>query len=92
MSDEARWPLTDHEKQNLQRIIDRIAELDGAIGGWTRKAECRETGLSMHVKFDKKQHGIDTAMAFLTLLEQAPGLLRSACERLLEATDLEVKA
>lgn len=70
------------EPEMLRRNKDTILDIDTAIGGFTTKADLRQTGMSVHFKFDNRV-SIDTTAKFLGIVEQAPGMLVNALRLLL---------
>lgn len=83
----ALWPLDDVARSGVERLLEQLAEIDDTTGGFTTKSDLRQTGMSLHVKFDKKVDVLATTMPFLTMLERSPALLANACRRLLAADD-----
>lgn len=70
------------QPENLCRTKQQILAIDDLIGGWTIKADLRQTGMSVHFKFDKRVD-IGTTARFLTLIENSPGMLVNALRLLL---------
>lgn len=66
----------------MQSIIDTLSEIGDATGAWSSKYDCRRTGASLHVKFEKSVDPLVT-MQFVQRLQDCPALLVNACERLL---------
>jgi hypothetical protein len=81
----ALWPLSPQAVGNIEDILRQAKELDERTGGWKSKSQLRQTGLSLYLTFENKVDLMATTIPFLNLLENAPGLLVNACERLLEA-------
>lgn len=81
------WPLDAKGRENIKRIRDEIVALDGRIGGWTTKSQARQTGLSMHFRFENKVDLMETTLKFMGLIEKAPGMLVDALDRLLAAAE-----
>lgn len=61
---------------------DHLLRVGDATGGWTTKADARQTGCSIHFKFENKVP-VHTAMEFITIIEEAPGMLTNALRLLL---------
>ena len=74
--------MTANDAEKIRRNMDSILAIDDAIGGYTTKADCRQTGCSIHFKFDNKVD-VNTTMRFFTLIEQCPGMLVNAMRLLL---------
>jgi hypothetical protein len=53
-------PFSELEQETLRTILQQLEGLDDLIGGWTSKVDARQTGFSLHVKFDKKVSVQDT--------------------------------
>jgi hypothetical protein len=78
-------PMTDRQRSNVQQVIDDLTEVGKAIGGWTDKYECRQTGISYHAKFDNEVDVLTVTTRFARQLSEAPAMLADACRRLLDA-------
>ena len=77
-------PMTEEARANVQGIVDQLARVGEAIGGWSTKSDNRQTGASVPMKFERTVD-VATTIAFVEQLQQAPALLSSACEKLLTA-------
>ena len=42
------------ERAALREIVAQLDSLDETTGGWTAKLDARQTGFSLHIRFDKK--------------------------------------
>lgn len=80
------WPLTDQARTNIEAIVDQLKAIDDLIGTWTYKCEARQTGASIHAKFENKI-GVNETLRWIELIFESPALLADACRRLLAADD-----
>lgn len=82
MGDFEMEPFTDERAESIRTLLSQMEGIDERIGGWTSKVECRQTGLSLHARFDKKTN-VQTSMMVRAMFEDCPEKLASACRRLL---------
>ena len=85
--EKALWPIDVKGRQGIQNVLDTLAGIDNLIGGWTSSADARQTGLTLHIKFDRKTDVMTGTMVFGNVLERSPAMLGDACRRLLAAMD-----
>lgn len=76
-------PFSEREVSVLTQIRDELLSLDDLTGGWTTKVDVRQTGFSLHVKFDNKV-GIDTSIRMSEVFDQASVKLCQVVSRLLD--------
>lgn len=74
-------------RENIQGVIDTLKSLGNQVGEWSHKVEAREQGVSIHIRFDNKTD-VWTTARWADILQQCPGKLINACERLLKADEL----
>lgn len=85
------WPLTDERVAKIRTLRDQINETWDAIGEWTTKTEARQTGFSMHVRFENRVDVLKTTARWVNLMEQGPAMLLEAIGKLLAAHDERVE-
>jgi hypothetical protein len=76
--------ITAADHEGMRSIVATVKKLDEATGGWTTKAEVRQTGVSLYIKFDKRTD-VETAMELVAMLEQSPARLTHLCDEVLAA-------
>lgn len=81
-------PLTDHELDVAHTSLARIEAIGEAITSWTHKADARETGATVHFKFERRAD-VFTALEFVTVMNGSVPMLGPVYRRLL-AADTEV--
>lgn len=82
-----RWPLDDEGRASVQRLRDDLLALGEATGEWTGKSDLRETGMSLHLRWERRTDLREGALKAQWALMNAPGLLIDALDRLLTADD-----
>ncbi len=84
--------VTPEQLANLKTLLAQLEGIGKAIGSYTTKADARETGCSIHFKFENKVDVMSTTMDFVSQVERAPALLANACRRLITAYEQEPAA
>lgn len=74
------------EQAALREIVAQLDGLDSATGGWTTKLEARQTGFSLHIRFDKKV-GIEQSLAAAAVFENGPEKLCQIVSRVVGQLD-----
>lgn len=83
MAESKRSPMIDDTAEvNVRASLEKLKNIDEATGGWTVKTDARQTGCSMHIKFDNKTDVL-TTLQFANMLQLAPGMLANALRLLL---------
>ena len=81
-------PWSDREVEVLREIRDELLSLDDIHGGWETKIDARQTGFSLHVKFDKRVD-VQTAIRVATIFDQGSVKLCQIVARVLDQLDGE---
>jgi hypothetical protein len=76
--DEAQLDVFDDVRQ---RILDN----ETATGTWTTKAEARQTGCSLHIKYEKRTDVLGGSSMFIEILEGSAAKLFWIMDKILEA-------
>lgn len=87
-------PFSDSEVAVLRDIIATLEHQDSLIGGWSTKIDARQTGFSLHIKFDKKV-GVQDAIAIANVFDNGTLKLYQIIHRVLgqiDAAKAEAKA
>lgn len=86
MSDLRGDPFSLDEQKVLREVLDFLLGLDDIHGGWTSKIDARQTGFSLHIKFDKRVD-VRTSIAVATAFEQATVKLCQVVARVIGQLD-----
>lgn len=76
-------PWSPEEIAVMRGMVEHLLVLDDITGGWTTKIDARQTGFSLHVKFDRKSSVKFTAQT-AQVFEQAPIKLCQIASRVLD--------
>jgi hypothetical protein len=79
-------PFSPAEQKVLREMLDSLLGLDDIHGGWTSKIDARQTGFSLHVKFDKKVD-VGTSISVANAFEQSTTKLCQVVARVLGQLD-----
>jgi hypothetical protein len=79
-------PFSPDEVAVLRGMVTQLLALDDITGGWTSKVEGRQSGFSLHVKFDRKSSVEETLQA-AQVFDQAPIKLCQVASRILDQLD-----
>ena len=79
-------PFNPEEIEVLRGMVKQLLALDDATGGWTTKIDARQSGFSLHVKFDGKCP-VDVALLTAEVFDQAPIKLCQVASRVLDQLD-----
>lgn len=74
--------FSEAEVAGLRAILAQLDGQDDLIGGWSTKVDARQTGFSLHVKFDKKVDAMESIRAS-AIFAQSPGRLYQIVDRVL---------
>lgn len=77
-------PLNDAARARIRGVIDALVKMEETTGGFTSKVDARQTGCSVHVRFENKV-GVNTSLDFWQQIVESPAMLADACRRLLAA-------
>lgn len=82
MSERRSDPFSEAEVAALRDILAQLNSQEEMIGNWSTKCDARQTGFSLHAKFEKKVDIMDT-LAVVAVMEQAPIRLYQIVDRVL---------
>lgn len=77
-------PLSEGDLDAIGQWQSTLAAVGDAVGGWGYKADARQTGASVHFKFDQRTDVAQT-MQFIEVIHTSPQKLNQVCTRLLAA-------
>lgn len=74
--------FSEAEVATLREIVAQLDAQDERCGGWSSKIDARQTGFSLHIKFDKKVD-IMQAITVANIFEQSSTRLYQIVDRVL---------
>jgi hypothetical protein len=84
-------PFSPEEVTVLRGMVETLLALDDITGGWTAKSDVRQSGFSLHVKFDRKS-SVDEVLRAVQVFEQTPIKFCQVASRVLDQLDAAEKA
>lgn len=82
MSDRRSDPFRESEITAMRSFLEQLDEQERRFGSWTSKIDARQTGFSLHVKFEKKADAT-VALRAANVFDQAPVAIYTIIDRVL---------